>query len=114
MNRQIYRTQNFDEFYNSLNKRTREKADYIFEVIRTQKIVSTKFVKKIINSDFYELRISVENEYRVIFFSIDCENFMNANEIILLNGFIKKSVTVYERQIEIAKKLMEKIDYGKD
>jgi hypothetical protein len=53
------------------------------------------------------MRISVDNEYRVILFTIDHDNFVEANEIVLLNGFIKKSTTDYERQIQIALKIME-------
>ena len=81
--------------------------DYIFEHIRTEKNVSTKFVKHLVNTDFYEMRISVDNEYRVILFAIDNDNFINANEIVLLNGCIKKSMADYEKQISITLKLME-------
>ena len=83
--------------------------DYVFEHIRTEKNISTKFVKSLVNTDFYEMRISVDNEYRVIFFSIDNDNFINATEIILLNGFIKKSSADYDKQIAIAQKLMEEL-----
>ncbi len=38
---------------------------------------------------------------------MDNDNFINANEIVLLNGFIKKSTAEYEKQISIATKLME-------
>jgi hypothetical protein len=64
-------------------------------------------VKKLVNTDFYEMRISVDNEYRIILFTIDNVNFINANEIVLLNSFIKKSTTDYENKIAIAQKLME-------
>lgn len=47
----------------------------------TRKIVVR--VKKLTNTDFYELRVSVDNEVRVIF----------------LNGFIKKSTKDYEKEI---------------
>ena len=97
----------FEAFYLSLNNRAKKKVDYIFEHIRTEKNVSTKFVKHLVNTDFYEMRISVDNEYRVILFAIDNDNFINANEIVLLNGFIKKSTAYYEKQISIALKLME-------
>ena len=53
------------------------------------------------------MRISVDNEYRIILFAIDNNNFINATEIVLLNGFIKKSTTDYGNQIAIAQKLME-------
>jgi hypothetical protein len=107
MERIIYKTSAFDSFYNSLNIRAKKKVDYVFEHIRIEKNVSTKFVKKLVNKDFYEMRISVDNEYRIIFFAIDNDNFINANEIVLLNGFIKKSTADYDKQIAIAQKLME-------
>lgn len=103
----MYRTPAFDSFYNSLNARAKKKVDYVFEHIRTEKNVSSRFVKSLVNTDFYEMRISVDNEYRIILFAIDNENFINANEIILLNGFIKKSTLDYNKQIAIAQKLME-------
>lgn len=107
MERIMYKTPAFDSFYNSLNVRTKKKVDYVFEHIRIEKNVSAKFVKSLVNTDFYEMRISVDNEYRIILFAIDNENFTNANEIILLNGFIKKSTGDYDKQITIAQKIME-------
>jgi len=35
--------------------------------------------------------------------------YINATEIILLNGFIKKSSADYDKQIAIAQKLMEEL-----
>lgn len=107
MERIMYKTPVFDAFYNSLNNRAKKKVDYVFEHIRTEQNVSTKFVKSLVNTDFYEMRISVDNEYRVILFAIDNDNFLNASEIVLLNGFIKKSTADYDKQIAIAQKLME-------
>ena len=40
-------------------------------IIADVKVVNSKLVKKLIDTDFYELRISVGNEYRVILFTID-------------------------------------------
>ena len=107
MERIMYKTPAFDSFYNSLNARAKKKVDYVFELIRTEKNVSAKFVKSLVNTDFYEMRISVDNEYRIILFAIDNDNFINANEIALLNGFIKKSTGDYDKQIVIAQKRME-------
>lgn len=68
------------------------------------KVVSTKFVKRLEGTYFYEMRISVNNEYRVILFTIDKENFIEAEQILLLNGFVKKSTKDYKKQISIADK----------
>ena len=97
----------FGEFYGSLNPRTIKKVDYILDQIRYERNVSTKFVKHLVNTNFYEMRISVDNEYRVILFTIDNTNFINANVVVVLNGFLKKSTADYDKQIAKANKMME-------
>lgn len=71
--------------------------------------LSKKFVKKIVNSDFYELRVSVDNEIRVFLFSANNENINLATEIIVLNGFIKKSNKDYDKQIKKAYNILNSI-----
>jgi hypothetical protein len=71
--------------------------------------LSKKFVKKIVNSDFYELRVSVDNEIRVFLFSANNENINLATEIIVLNGFIKKSKKDYDKQIKKAYNILNSI-----
>lgn len=107
MDRILYKTPAFDEFYGTLNSRTKKKVDYVFDHIRTERNVSTKFVKRLVTSDFYEMRISTDNEYRVILFAINNDSFINANEIVVLNGFVKKSTADYDKQIARAVKIME-------
>lgn len=70
------------------------------------KVVTTKLVKKLVDTDFYELRISVGNEYRIILFTIDHENFIEAERIVLLNGFMKKSTKDYKTEIEKAERIL--------
>jgi len=107
MDRILYKTPAFEEFYGTLNARTKKKVDYVFDHIRSERNVSTKFVKHLVTSDFYEMRISTDNEYRVILFAIDSDNFIYANEIVVLNGFLKKSTADYDKQIAKAVKIME-------
>ena len=38
-------TKEFDEYYNSLPKKVRDKYDFVFEIMFTKYVVSTKFVK---------------------------------------------------------------------
>lgn len=71
--------------------------------------LSQKFVKKIIGSDLYELRISVENEIRVFLFAADNENINLATKIVALNGFVKKSTKDYEKQIKKAYNILNSI-----
>ena len=108
MKRTVYKSKAFEYFYSSLNERTKKKADYVLQIIQDEEVVSSKFAKKIISSDFYELRISTDNEYRTLMFTMDDENLINASKILLLNGFIKKSESDYSKQIIIAKNIMNK------
>jgi len=113
--RTIYESKSFEEFYFSLNDRTRKKIDYVLQIVQDENIVSSRFVKNIISSDFYELRISTDNEYRIIIFTIDNDSFINSTKIILLNGFIKKSESDYAKQVKVAKNILSKENflYGK-
>lgn len=102
MERNIRYSEEYREFKASLNRRSTEKLDYCISILQTETPLSQKFVKKIINSDFYELRISVDNEIRVILFSADNANISLATEIIILNGFVKKSNKDYDKHIRKA------------
>lgn len=96
--RTIIRSREFDEFYNSLPANIQNKVKYAMNIIADVRVVNTKLVKKLIDTDFYELRISVGNEYRVILFTIDHENFIEAKQVLLLNGFMKKSTKDYKNK----------------
>jgi phage-related protein len=108
MKRTIHKSKAFEEFYSSLNSRTKKKMDYIVQVIQDEEVVSTKFVKKIVSSDFYEIRISADNEYRIIGFTIDDDSFIRSSNVLLLNGFMKKSESDYAKQIMLAQNIMKK------
>ena len=60
--RTMIRSAEFDEFYNSLPANVQNKVKFAMNVIAEIKVVNTKLVKKLIDTDFYELRISVGNE----------------------------------------------------
>lgn len=76
--------------------------EYCISILQNAMPLSQKFVKRIISSDFYELRVSVDNEIRVILFAADNENINLATEVIMLNGFVKKSSKDYDKQIKRA------------
>ena len=105
----MIRTKDFDDFYNSLPSNIQNKVKYAMNIIADVKVVNTKLVKKLIDTDFYELRISVGNEYRVILFTIDHENFIEAEQILLLNGFIKKSTKDYKKEIQKAEQILNSL-----
>lgn len=109
MNRDISYTPEFEEFYRTLNQRTIKKLAQVVDVIRCTDVISVKFVKRLINTEFYEMRISTDNEYRVIIFAIDNDNIMNATEVVFLNGFLKKSTNDYEKNIIKARIILDKL-----
>ena len=108
--RTIYYTDEFKEFYQSLDGKIQRKIDYVITVIKDIRIVHGDFVKKLKISDFYEMRVSVgTNEYRTIIFSIDHENIIESDNVILLNGFLKKSSKDYEKQIIKAEQILKRL-----
>lgn len=107
--RTMIRTADFDEFYNSLPANVQSKVKYAMSIIAEVKVVNTKLVKRLVDTDFYELRISVGNEYRVILFTIDHENFIEAEQILLLNGFMKKSTKDYKKEIKKAEQILNNL-----
>ncbi len=107
--REIIFSEEFDEFYESLDKRIQEKFDYAFNMIRTQYVVSKKFVKSLENTDFYELRISIgHDEYRSILLAIDHDNLIQAHRVLVLNSFLKKDKKQYKAAVKTAEKILTK------
>lgn len=78
------------------------------DIIRTEYVVSTKFVKHLENTELFEMRVSVStDEYRTILFAVDQDNIILSKKILLLNGFLKKSTKEYRKQIEIAERILK-------
>ena len=107
--REIIRSIEFDVFYGTLPINVQEKLRYALYIISDLKVVSSKLLKKLTNTIFYELRISMVNEYRVIVFTIDHENIIEAEQILLLNGFIKKSTKDYKKEINKAVQILKNL-----
>lgn len=107
--RELIYSSEYLEFEQSLNSRVREKLRYATVILETVQPIPTKFVKKLVNTDFYELRISVDNEVRVILFAADNDNINLAKNIILLNGFIKKGTKDYEKELKKALNILRKV-----
>lgn len=106
--RTIFKTNEFSLFLENTNQTTKDKIAYLSEIITTQPVISTKVAKKLVNTDFYEVRIQVNNEYRIIVFAIDHANITQSKNILFLNGFMKKSTKDYDKQIKTALKILEK------
>jgi hypothetical protein len=105
--RNLQFTDEFLEFINQSESNVKTKINYLFEVIKTQAVINSKIAKKLVNTDFYEIRIQVNNEYRVIVFTLDYDNITQSKEILFLNGFIKKSTKDYDKQIKKVIKILE-------
>lgn len=108
MKRELIYSKEYIEFTQNATHRVREKLLYATSILESVKPIPTKFVKKLTNTDFYELRISVDNEIRVILFAADNENINLATCIIFLNGFVKKSTKDYEKEITKAINILRK------
>ncbi len=104
----IYKTENYQKFCNTLENHVLRKIDYLETILRTEKIISSKVAKKLANTDLYELRILLNNQYRVLFFTVDNKDLNQANELLFISGFIKKSTKDYKKEINKALKILEK------
>lgn len=108
--RTILYTDEFNEFYSEQDERTRLKFKESIIILETIYVLSAKFVKKLVNTHLYEMRVSVgANEYRTILFAVNHENVIQATEIVLLNGFLKKSSKDYDKQIKKAIKILNNL-----
>lgn len=69
--RHIIYSDEFEEYYASMNEQLKKKYDYALQIVKSQYVVSSKIVKSLENTDFYELRISISsNEYRTILLAL--------------------------------------------
>ena len=112
--RTLYKSEAFNDFYASLEPNAQNKLDYALNVLIQTKVVNTKFVKKLVGTDYYELRVSTTNEFRILVACIDYDNIIESREVVLLNGFLKKSTKDYKSQIETANKLIKLLSNDQD
>ena len=76
---------------------------------RLQYVISSKIVKSLENTDFYELRISISsNEYRTILLAVDHDNFIQSKNVLLLNSFLKKDTKQYKAEIKKAENIVKR------
>ena len=109
--REIYISEECEKYiFEESSERVQDKFKYLLEILEEHKIIHTSFVEKLTNSKYYELKIKAENQIRVIIFTIDNENFSASNQIILLNGFLKRTNKDYIKAIKIADKLIIKYE----
>lgn len=98
MKRNLILSPAFKEFEQNANPNTREKLRYAISILKTVYPVPTKFVKKLVGTDFFELRGSVDND-----------NINLATNVILLNGFVEKSTKDYDKEITKAINILRSV-----
>ena len=109
MIRHIIYSDEFEEYYSSMSEQLKRKYDYALQIVKSQYVVSSKIVKSLENSDFYELRISISsNEYRTILLAVDHDNFMQCKNVLLLNSFLKKGTKQYKAEIKKAENIIKR------
>ena len=107
--RKVIYSHEFEEYFASIDEQLRKKYEYALEIVRTQYVVSTKVVKSLENTEFYELRVSVSsNEYRTILLAIDHDNFIQSKNVLLLNSFLKKSTKQYKAEVKKAENIVKR------
>ena len=106
--RNIEATNEYIKFVEAQNDQFKKKLDYLLQKIKTEPQISQKVVEKIVNSDFYELKIKMGNQYRILIFAIDHADFQKCTEILLLNGFHKKGKKDYPKAVKKAYNLLAK------
>ena len=110
--RTVFASDEFKQFYDESEERIQQKLDQVIYIIERVYVLQTKFVKKLIGVNLYEMRISVGyNEYRTILFAVDHENIIQSTKVVLLNSFLKKSNKDYKAQIKIAERIIKSIEY---
>ena len=107
--RETIHTLEYEEYYASLDEKTKAKFDYVESIVKTQYMVNKKFVKNLEGTEFYEARVSVgTNEHRTIIFAIDSISFIESKRVLFLNSFLKKSTKQYKREVENARQILNK------
>ncbi len=97
----------FWDFYNPLQKKLKDKVDYVLQIIISVERVSTKFFKHL-EDGIYEIRIEYRSDiYRIFSF------FDDGKLIILLHGIQKKTQKIPRKEIDRAKKLRREYYEGK-
>ena len=109
MIRHIIYSDEFEEYYSSMSEQLKRKYDYALQIVRSQYVVSSKIVKSLENTDFYELRIYISsNEYRTILLAVDHDNFIQCKNVLLLNSFLKKGTKQYKAEIKKAENIIKR------
>ena len=88
----------FSKFYEKQNAKTRDKIDYVIDIIRFLDRVPNQFLKHLKGTDgLYEIRVSTTFKQIRIF----C--FFDESEIVVLtNCFVKKTKRIPKKELDLA------------
>ncbi|HLP75132.1 MAG TPA: type II toxin-antitoxin system RelE/ParE family toxin [Bacteroidales bacterium] len=93
----------FDDFFNSLSSKVKEKIDYVLFLITVANRIPTKFFEHVTGTDgLFEIRIEFESNIYRIFCCFD-----EGNLVVLFNGFQKKNQKTPRSEIDKALKIKE-------
>lgn len=99
----------FLDFYTRQDHKTREKIDFVLDLIRYVERVPIKFLKYMEGTDgLYEVRVMTQRKKIRIFSFFD-----EGNLIILINCFDKKTNKTPKNELDLGKKLKEEYFVGK-
>ena len=91
----------FSRFYEKQNNKTKDKIDYVIDIIRLVDRVPIQFLKYLKGTEsLYEIRISTTFKQIRIFCFFD-----EGQVVVLTNCFVKKTQKTPKRELELAKKL---------
>ena len=100
----------FEQFFNQLDEKTKEKIDEVLFMISFLDRIPAKFFKSIEGiKGLYEIRV----EYKSNIYRIFC-CFDKGNLVVLFNGFQKKTQKTPSKELEKAEKLMIEYFNNKD
>ncbi len=93
----------FLDFYSEQDVKTKEKIDFVLDLIRNVERVPIKFLKYLYGTDgLYEIRVLTHKSNIRIFSFFD-----EGNLVILINGFVKKTNKTPKNELELGKKLKD-------
>ena len=91
----------FSKLYEDQNKKTRDKIDYVIDIVKYEERVPVKFLKYLEGTDgLFEIRVSTTFKQIRIFCFFD-----KGELVVLTNCFVKKSQKIPKRELELAIRL---------
>jgi phage-related protein len=93
----------FLDFYDKQDSKTREKIDYVLDLVKHIRQVPIKFLKHLEGTDgLYEIKVSTSNKSIRIFCFFD-----SGRLVILTNCFVKKTQKTPRKELKLALRLMQ-------